>query len=284
MILTEVIKKDCFVGLLKKTMNINYKNSIPLSYLKNKSLGNIPIFQSDSDFFNHYGHLFVSNWKKNANDFSENIMLVSKNFVNSAEKSKDKLGELFLDIMKNNIDDINIKGTFIYDNMYFMINANALKNSDSHTLSFFAFDKNGSPWCCYVNDTEENINFIWFSNTYSIERNEKTIKLEINKIVSLVFLIYGFKNFASVETNVLNPKSKTKIINCKYLNKTDFNITHLDSNWFTNLVQSNKFNVRGHFRLQPKKINDKWTRELIWISDFVKNGYKKSAKITKGAN
>jgi hypothetical protein len=37
--------------------------------------------------------------------------------------------------------------------------------------------------------------------------------------------------------------------------------------------------VSGHFRLQPKKSNGEWTKELIWIDEFGKTGYTSNAKI-----
>jgi len=52
----------------------------------------------------------------------------------------------------------------------------------------------------------------------------------------------------------------------------------LDSKWFTTLVKSDAFHVRGHFRLQPKKKDGEWTKELIWINDFQKEGYTAPAR------
>ena len=90
-----------------------------------------------------------------------------------------------------------------------------------------------------------------------------------------------FKNYAEIETKYLKPKEKTKFVNCKYINETNSDVTLLNSTWFTNLVKSDSFNVRGHFRLQPKKINGEFTKELIWINGFKKNGYVSNAKKTK---
>lgn len=92
-------------------------------------------------------------------------------------------------------------------------------------------------------------------------------------------VFYMFKSYACVETKIIEPHSRIKDIGCKYINETSLPITYLDSKWFTNLVRSGAFKVRGHFRLQPKKADGVWTRELIWINDFLKTGYTSPAKI-----
>ena len=89
----------------------------------------------------------------------------------------------------------------------------------------------------------------------------------------------AFKSYANVETKILQPHQRPREILCSYRNNTDFPVTFLDSKWFTNLVKSEGFNVRGHFRLQPKKKDGKWTRELIWINEYHKTGYTAPARM-----
>jgi len=90
-----------------------------------------------------------------------------------------------------------------------------------------------------------------------------------------------FRKYAQVE--VVESKARTKIHaqGCKYLNETDLDIEYLDSKWFTTLVNSKGFKVRGFFRLQPKKKDGEWTKELIWIDEFEKKGYNRKAGILK---
>ena len=82
---------------------------------------------------------------------------------------------------------------------------------------------------------------------------------------------------AQVEIKELAPNSKTNDIKCKYVNDTKSIIKHLDCTWYTTLVKSDGFNVSGHLRWQPKKVNGEWKKELIWIEDFKKNGYTRKA-------
>lgn len=88
-----------------------------------------------------------------------------------------------------------------------------------------------------------------------------------------------FLQYAEVETKVL--ESRCQIYegqNCIYNNRTQFPIKIIDSTWFTTLIHSDAFKVRGHFRLQPcgQAFKD---RKLIWINEFQKDGYTREAKI-----
>lgn len=99
------------------------------------------------------------------------------------------------------------------------------------------------------------------------------VQLTIDHLLMILFIKY-----AQIETVLLPPNKKTNGTVCNYKNETKTGVTILDSKWFTTLVKSDSFKVRGHFRLQPKKKDGEWTKELIWISDFIKNGYTSEAR------
>lgn len=89
--------------------------------------------------------------------------------------------------------------------------------------------------------------------------------------------ILRFLKYAEIETKILPPKSRSKDIRCKYVNDTDSRIEYIDSTWFTTLVKSDAFKVRGHFRLQAcgEGLKD---RKLIWVNEFQKDGYTAPAR------
>lgn len=124
----------------------------------------------------------------------------------------------------------------------------------------------------------------YYSDMY---RMLKTIDKENNLDGITDFLIQNliillFLKYAKIETKILEPNKKCEgEIGVYYKNETDLKINHIDSKWFTTLVQSEGFNVRGHFRLQPKKKDGKWTREIIWINPFHKDGYTAPARKIK---
>jgi len=111
----------------------------------------------------------------------------------------------------------------------------------------------------------------------SIENHDEILQVALSAILSAELFI----NFAEIETKVMKPNAQIwdeKMVNAIYNNKTNRDITVIDSTWYTNLVSSGAFKVRGHFRLQPYGPNRSMKR-LQWISDFEKSGYTRKAKI-----
>lgn len=87
-----------------------------------------------------------------------------------------------------------------------------------------------------------------------------------------------FTMYAEIEVKTLN--GMRQIFdgpNCVYSNQTKYPIEIINSTWFTELIKSDAFKVRGHFRLQPFG-EGMAKRKLIWINDFQKEGYHRLAK------
>jgi hypothetical protein len=91
----------------------------------------------------------------------------------------------------------------------------------------------------------------------------------------------NFLKYADVQDKEVKANSKTKGIDCKYINETNLDIHYITSNYITNIYVQGAFKVSGHWRLQPKRKEGKWTKELIWINEFEKEGYTRKAGITK---
>lgn len=86
-----------------------------------------------------------------------------------------------------------------------------------------------------------------------------------------------FLHFAEIETKELAPSRQIYDgPTCLYNNKTKLKMNVVDCTWFTELIRSGEFNVRGHFRLQPYGDG---SRRLIWINNFKKHGYTRKARI-----
>ena len=61
-------------------------------------------------------------------------------------------------------------------------------------------------------------------------------------------------------------------------NKSGVPVKFIDSRWIREIIRTEGFKVRGHFRLQPTKNEDgEWTRKLIFINEFEKHGYHRRA-------
>lgn len=125
----------------------------------------------------------------------------------------------------------------------------------------------------------EESGYQYVSDYLRMEDEEfESVEDAIGVTTHFLHLLLLFIRFAEVETKFLPAGKRVKDFNCKYVNESAVNLTVYDSRWFTTLVKSDAFRVRGHFRLQPKKKDGQWTKELIWISDFEKSGYTAPAR------
>ena len=112
------------------------------------------------------------------------------------------------------------------------------------------------------------------------EDDDFVIKFDVGTLYDpfpLIALL--FYQFADIETLILNEKCKRgHLNNCKYLLECDSKITIVDSTWFTTIIQSEGFKVRGHFAFRAFGEGHS-QRRLVWISEFNKNGYTRKAGI-----
>jgi hypothetical protein len=160
-----------------------------------------------------------------------------------------------------------------------MIHNDIRRGSDEFNIVFYVFTKEGIPLIYFKHINYDPGWFSWLSTSLGIKKQEDFQNI-IAKIIGDISMINMFKNFSQVEIKEVSSRSKIKDINCKYVNDTNSTIKFLDSKWYTTLVKSDAFNVSGHLRWQPKKVNGEWTKELIWIEDFQKKGYiRKASKL-----
>jgi hypothetical protein len=258
-------------------MKISKRKTPTLEMLSDGDISKMKYYPNDIDFIINYTNVINALWFDNYKKFKNEISYITKPFEDAVIKSEKKLKVLLKDLFTNGF---YFNGTHITNNCIYCFSIKVEKGSDNVDSNIIVFSRNNA---IMLLSTKKNI---WYSKWY-VESNHITFiesqnnEYYQNKIFFRILFIEAFKKYAKVETKYLPPKSKTKEIHCKYVNDTSLGITILDSKWFTNLVQSEGFKVRGHFRLQPKKENGKWTRELIYIEDFEKKGYTSKSKITQ---
>jgi hypothetical protein len=264
-------------------MKISYRTHPILEKLHKGDLGKLPLLRTDYEF-PQIEDLFKRTWNEHKIKFAQNITYITKPFAEAANKTYDKMSDLFIDML-NNGEQYELSGTFIQSNYVFMIDFKAVSPDATHpdnSINVFVFLKEGEP-LYWFSEKYGRLNG-WLSNEIingnilgkTISTNQEIEKLNHFTVFKLI-LFSMFKTFAEVETKMLPAGKKIQEIDCKYVNDTKLNILHLDSKWFTNLVKSEGFNVRGHFRLQAygKGLND---RKLIWINSFSKTGYTAPAR------
>jgi hypothetical protein len=268
-------------------MKVKYKTHPILEKSERKSLGEISPLSKDMQFFttNDFGgsRILQESFKRNCDKFNE-VIYVSSAFFEAAEIASPKLGELYKDIVMNEISDISISGTFIINDIVVFLSHVVKKDLEHQETCFFLFHKNRTPLAFYESGIKDRDgSFYWVSNQYEKEISETSTEQFVGYRVMKMVIISLFRKYASVETKYIAAKSKTIKGLKTYKNETNLDITYLTSKWFTNLVRSEGFSVRGHFRLQPKKVNGEWTKELIWIDSFEKTGYTHNAQIVNNS-
>jgi hypothetical protein len=258
-------------------MKISNRNYPILEKLYKGSLGEIPVYADDIVFFDKLGTKLNDVWKHYRKYFIEDINVISTTFHQSSNKAFYKLIHLWNDIIINDISDFIVNGTYVVGDYVYMIHYYTKQGSESQSIALFVFTKLGMPVSFYV----DNSNGIqgWISSTENINPSDKNeIQNRLWSRLAQPIIFHMFKSYAEVETKTLFSETRQKDSTNKYVNDTKLNLTFLDSKWFTSIVKSEGFSVRGHFRLQPKKKNGEWTKELIWVNEFNKLGYTAPAR------
>lgn len=222
---------------------------------------------------------FRDTFKKNIPFFKKSIRYLSEPLINAIESSRDKLlkTEMILEIG-------SCSGVFLFKDIQLAYNISSVSGSDDWSFCFYMFQ--GDKFIAfaaedYINGSKQKLG--WASSLFVPENielsNEDRRTLGLKQFQHLI-LIINFLKYADVETKILPPNRQLwDGTTCIYNNKAKHNIEIIDSTWFTTLIKSDAFKVRGHFRLQPYG-EGLSKRKLVWISDFEKHGYTRKAKLS----
>lgn len=267
-------------------MKISYRTHPILEKLAECKLGLIGLFPEDE--YIRLDDNFIKevreNFKTFAPKFASNVELISKPFNDALILAKDKMiaddvwsGVEYSEGTILNFVGFNLcyvieptgivdeeTGLVIYRDMFYMF------LNDVFVMYAVNNEIHSRCWCS--KRLEELFERIMPNSTMADRWNEAHIHYK-----TILIALLNFIKYAPIEVKNLPALGKTKDIICKYVNDTKVKMRVLDSTWFTTLVKSDGFKVRGHFRLQPKKKEGQWTKELIWINEFQKDGYTRRA-------
>jgi len=248
-------------------MKISYRTNPIIKYLETGTTG-FKIAEIDKNNWNHdIGqriNSFLSEYKK---ELQGNIKIITQPFADAIDSAQKKLIDLYNEQKIELFTGIST-GVLCYSRMTEIYTYNENKMV---LLNFYR-----DILTAYIEIYNDNRNYIFLSNSYGSAWNFKRNEI-VDLLTQSLLLTVWFIKHCEIKIKFLPPKKKIKDINCKYFNETNSNIQILDSTWFTTLVQSNGFKVRGHFRLQPCGEGMK-DRKIIWINDFEKHGYTRHFK------
>lgn len=257
-------------------MRISYRTHPALESLEKGTLTNVPIQKDANQDVKALLRRIGSEFVEFCPNFKKEIVSVSQSFLEATGLAQKYLNQLYDGIREEHPEDLTIDGTYIIGGNVFMIST---RQEGNHLkLVFFLFDKAGYLRAYFNSTSKEHIKF-WLASIsprHGMEDDDIITNLAYSPIV-----VSLFKKYAEVQVIELPAGQKVKGIDCNYKNDTKSNIIYLDSRWFTTLVKSDAFRVRGHFRLQPKKKYGGWTKEIIWIEEFMKDGYTAEARKLK---
>lgn len=264
-------------------MKVNYKNTA-LGLLTKMDLTQFRIVDDGGETdYNQKVRLaqsIVRIWPNMSPRFANKIRFMSEPFYLAYEKSCHKLADVI------DAEDIDESGVIIFK----------ASKSETNTV-FYSLQTWGkgkeyemdATVMIFNNSTHENKPSLGIisqrrpgmpvggARFYAAESAQKAGVTPISTIADILTMVLFIK-YCELETKIIKAGKKENHIGIKYLNETSQQIEILDSTWFTTIVRSEGFNVRGHFRFQPCGHNLS-ERKLIWVSDYEKNGYTKNAKI-----
>lgn len=275
-----VMNKDFFNGKLYPVLDM----------ISNVKPFGIKVFRSDrgNEGDSFLIEAFKLNFRIYREFFEKHIYYASKPFSRSFNEANSKWqlvkGDLWDKIGTNYGTILNLPNSNGLQVMYFIDEG---KSDGKHICCLVFFYKENLVGISLQNKTEcscfySNIFFKGVKDHIYKEFPNYTEYEVINELDNYLHtLVVSFVNFikyAKIETKTIDGSKSVKEFGCKYQNESRSSVTILNSSWFTNIVRSEGFKVRGHFRFQPKKKDGEWTKELIWINDFEKNGYTSPAR------
>jgi hypothetical protein len=229
---------------------------------------------TSQEYKTQVGLSVVREWPKVVDHFKQKVQYISDPFYQAYNRGVSKLASVI------DAEDVNESGTFITrsspseTNTIFYHLISEGKGSDFRLTSvIFFFTK-------HTSKDKPALAIIVQRNNKGFKEYLSDVAAKNNctgmSVIADIFSLVLFMKYCEVQTKTINAGKKDTHVGTKYVNESLHNIEVLDSTWFTTIVRSEGFGVRGHFRMQPYGTGDK---KLIWISDYEKSGYTRKAKI-----
>lgn len=260
-------------------MKINYRNTAlglldhidPWAFTISEDIEKSPI-----EYKRQVGLSVVQEFPKVAHLFKSKIQYISDPFHQAYLAGSSKLASVL------DSEPINESGTFISRStpsetntiFYHITSEGKNENFKLYAVIFF--------FCKQTGKDKPSLAIIVQSNLKGFKSYLSEVaghnNMDEMSIIADIFSLILFMKYCELEVKEIKAGKKDTHVGTKYVNDSPYNIQILDSTWFTTIVRSEGFHVRGHFRMQPYGPNMS-QKKLIWISDFDKSGYTKRARI-----
>lgn len=288
----DIGRRRIFCCLNKIDMKFSYRSHPVIEKAENLKLGKIGFYECDvcPELHSLIQTKFKSMWSYIAGGLTNDIKYITEPFWSAFKEAKSNLAKL--DSLIDSIEDSNgiiihgdtaVAYLFKHDQSKTVTECVCFRFKGNALVEYYQKNWYNDDFLNTLSDKDRNTSddFVWFSNSLVKDGDSwsrEDIQREWDSSHGELLLFLAFLKYVEVQTKYLPPKSRLKDINCKYVNETSSHVKVLDSTYFTNLVKSDGFKVRGHFRFQACGPDLKH-RKLIWINDFEKHGYTRKAGI-----
>lgn len=258
-------------------MVINRKSYPIVDDIVNGRLKSVQFMSIDDDFSGSLNRIvFDEVFSKHSKNFSKELFVVSKSYLEAMYLAEDKIHDLISTDMQGESFKIDLQGCYIVKGILYACDLQFVSAS-KFSGAIYIFLPSGVPYAYMIRP----ITNIWISHDADIAASDIQGSFDyMLGLINILLYIKMFQLYAKSDIKIVKPKATLKKIEEGYLkNESTVPVTYLDSKWFTTIVRSEGFRVRGHFRLQPRKIEGEWVKRIIWIEDFMKTGYTSKAKV-----
>ena len=268
--------------------------------MKSKSINDITLFRYLFKLDNRNLPQSIINWCQNngtnlvpdrenaINELSalrgkcRNLVIFSKTFIQTMDKSYMKFTQFHIDIL-NELNDENgiIRSPYFIEGCYVVY---SVKNG-CLTLWIFqdCIDRYLSiPTYNICVSPKDKIKGSGHQlDCMIIPLLDNCEEVNLRDYIDMVLDYLCLRQWAEVQLSEVSTTVRKEIKNNKknqVITETGLKYFVFDSKWYTEISNDESFQVCGHFRLQ--RYGD-GTRRLIWINEFTKHGYHRKATIDK---
>lgn len=268
--------------------------------MKSKSINDITLFRYLFNLDNRNLPQSIINWCNNNDSVVDsdrenaikelshikgncrNLVVLSKTFVNTMDKSYMKFTQLHMDILEE-LENENgiVRSPYFIEGCYVVY---SIKNG---CLTLWVFHDNidkflSIPTYYICASPKDKIKGTGHQlDCMILPLIENCMEVNLRDYIDMVLDYLCLRQWAEVQLGKITTSIKKEVKRNKktqIVTETGLDYYMFDSKWYTEISNDESFQVSGHFRLQPYGDG---TKRLIWINEFTKNGYHRKATIDK---
>ncbi len=257
-------------------MLFTYRSHPVLEKFKNRRMG---LTEVPKYFVDHPDRMMYSTYFRDCVDaYRSNVTVFSSTFLDALEKAQPSISRMeqhMVDVLLEKLTRQKIvSGCYIYRNWALCY--------------WFQLDTESEALCSIIHWFHKNqlvFAGIAIGNEKKFWSDEEALRSSLPLkdydryagILGDILLFMNFLEYAPIETKEVGANKRVKDLNVKYCNQTETNVRIIDSKWFTTLIKTQGFGVRGHLRLQAVGPG-KREKRFVWVTDYVKKGYTRIAQ------